>query len=417
MKAALDAVGIDLGTCSALCAYANKADKADKADKNAAPVMIPNRWGRTSTPSVVGWDGDWVVGEDAVRLALQGSGSVCWDVKRKAGEDDTGDVLTPLLRSLREDAEVFLGRFVSSCALAVPESFSPLRREVMTKAAEAAGITNVRMVSEPVAAAIAFGSEGRFLILDFGGASSCISVVESEDGAWRGLESIESAKAGGRDIDLVLAEWLLERLRLDPMPEDDPRRRALLLEAEAIKIALSSCLVYDWKPPSLVNKENRDLPVFQVEREELERMTRFSVRHLLNVTGRLWDKHQPERLLLLGGSSRIPLLRELLEREIVPPERLSVCGEESIAAGAALYAAAGQERLSDESAAAKAPGKRLRDLKMRLVPIEPALNPAQKVRLRLMVDKLENLEDNASSMEIMEGIVKNLEAEFSKRSN
>ena len=415
----VDAVGINLGTRNAFCAYAG-------ADKNISPVVIPNRWGRTSTPSIVAWDEDWLVGEDAVRLFLRGSGSVWWNVKREAESDfvtscgnvryKAQDVLTPLLRALREDADVYLGRFVSSCVLAVPECFSPLQREAMIQAAETAGITNVRVVSEPVAAAFAFGREGRFLILDFGAGVADISVVESNGSAWQILESLDGAKIGGCDFDLALAEWLQERLRLDRMSEDDPRWRTLILEAEAIKIALSSCLAYDWKPPSLACRE---FPVLRIEREELERMTRFSLRRLLNLVRRLWDKHQPECLLLVGGSSRIPLLREILEQEIARPERLSLGAEESIAIGAALYAVAGGELLRTESAPYEkipgeplAPGGHMKDLKMRLALIEPSLNPAQKMRLNLMADKLGNLENDASAVEILERVVKDLEAEF-----
>ena len=418
MKAILDAVGIDLGTNSSKCAYV-------RADKNNSPVIISNRWGRTSTPSIVGWDGGWAVGEDAARLFLSGSGPVWRDIKRQIGNENftvvcdgtrymTHDVLTPLLRALREDAEVFLGRFVSSCALAVPANFSTLQREVMTRAAEAAGMTNVRLIDEPVAAALAFGREGRFLILDFGAITSDISIVENEGGMWRILESVENSEIGGRDFDIALAEWLRERLKLGNTPEGNPCWRALLLEAEAIKIALSSCLTYDWKPPSL---DCREFPVVTIECEELERVTRFSIRRLLNMVRRLWEKHLPERLLLVGGSSRIPLVREIIEREIVGPERLTVCADESIAIGAALYAAR-QECPSpdavsggDDHVDSSASDRRTRDLKMRLVPVENALTVAQKIRLHTMFDKLENLKDDVSA-EILEGVVKDLEAEL-----
>ena len=337
------AIGIDLGTRSALCAYVGK---------DSRPVMIPNRWGRTSTPSVVGWDGDWVIGDDAVRLSLQTPAPVWWDIKRKVGGDfrafcggkphTAQDVLIPLLRAIREDAEVFLGRFVSSCALAVPACFSLVQREAMSQAAEEAGFRETRIVNEPTAAALAFGREGRFLILDFGAGTVDVSVVESENGVWQVLESVGSARLGGYDFDLALAEWLSERLRLDPMPLDDPRRRALVLEAETVKITLSSCRSCNWTPPAL---DGRDFQPLRVEREDLERMIRFSIRRLMHVVRKLWERCGPEHLLLVGGSSRIPLLHEILEEEIVRPERLCLCAEESVAAGAALYARTGEERL------------------------------------------------------------------------
>ena len=421
MKTMFDAVGIDIGARNARCVYAGKSGKTrkeEKKGKNSYPVIIPNRWGEISTPSFTGWDGDWVVGEDAVRLFLLGSNSVWESAKRKIETDFTAvcggarlqaqNIITPLFNALREDAEAFLGRFVSSCVLAVPAYFSPTQRELLTAAAEAAGITSVRMISEPVAAALAFGRDGRFLILDCGASQSSISVVESYDGICRLLETSESANIGG-DLDLAMAGWLGERLRLGHMPENDPRQRALLLEAEAIKIALSSCHTYDWKPPALSN-----IPVLQVEREELERTVRFSIKRITNMAGRLWEKHRPEYLLLVGGACRIPLLRDLLEQEIAP-EFFNFCAEESIATGAALHAFAGQERHLGEPGKLSVTGRRARDLKMRLVLIEPSLSQAQRERLHLMVSKLENLENDASSIEILEGIVKGLEAEFSQK--
>ncbi len=337
------AVGIDLGTRNALCAC---------VDGEGLPVMVPNRWGSTSTPSVVGWDGGWVIGEDALRLSLRGSESVWWDIKRKVGgnfsalcgtETYTAQaLLVPLLSALREDAEVFVGQFVSSCILAVPACFTLLQREAMTQAANAAGLREVRIVNEPTAAALAYGREGRFLVMDFGAGTVDISVVESENGVWQVLESVGTAKVGGYDFDIALAEWLRERLLLEAFSPSDPRWRVLILEAESIKIALSTCRSYSWKPPAL---GGHDLAPLLVEREDLERMVRFSIRRLILVVRKLWEKHDPQRLLLVGGSSRIPLLREILEREIAHPECFSLCAEESVAAGAALYTQSGKERL------------------------------------------------------------------------
>jgi molecular chaperone DnaK (HSP70) len=338
-------IGIDLGTRNALCFYAGAAN-------GARAVMVPNRWGRMSTPSVVGWDGGWVVGEDAVRLSLQSPIPVWWDLKRKVGGSFRAlcggkaraaeEVLVPLLAALREDAEVFLGTFVSSCVLAVPACFTLAQREAMAGAARAAGLEEARIVNEPTAAALAFGGEGRFLILDFGAGTVDISVVESERGVWQVLESVGSPHIGGYDFDLALAEWLRERLRLEPMQPEDPRWRMLVLEAETVKIALSSCQSYRWTPPVL---DGRDFPPLQIEREDFERMARFSIRRVMHVVRRLWERYEPEHLLLVGGSSRIPLLRKILEEEVAHPERLCLCAEESVAAGAALYARMGEERL------------------------------------------------------------------------
>ena len=339
MKSESVSIGIDLGTRNALCSYVNEL---------GAVEAIRNRWGSLSTPSVVGWDGEWHVGEDAVRMALNGSEDVWWDVKRRVGSpfravlDGRGHAAHDLLSALREDAEAHLGVFVSSCVLAVPACFSLTQREAMVRAADAAGLHEARIVAEPTAAALSFGREGRFLVLDFGAGTVDLSVVESGEGVWQVLESVGSDGIGGYDFDLALADWLRERLLLAPLPSSDSRWRALVMEAERVKVALSECLALDWTPPPL---EGRALPPLTVRREELERLMRFPIRRLVHIVRRLWERHGPDHLLLVGGSSRIPLLREVLEREVARPERLSLCAEDAVVRGAALYTRSGRERL------------------------------------------------------------------------
>ncbi|GHV34086.1 heat-shock protein Hsp70 [Synergistales bacterium] len=337
-------IGIDLGTRNALCAT---------LDERLRPVIIPNRRGNMSTPSVVGWDNGWAVGDDAIRLSLKGGAPVWWDIKRKVGGDfraccggksySPEELLVPLIQSLREDAEVFLGTLVSSCVLAVPACFSLFQRMGIKRAAAAAGLAESRIVNEPTAAALAFGREGRFLILDFGAGTVDVSVVESENNVWQVLESVGSPGLGGYDFDLALAEWLIERLRIEPLSPEDPRRRSLVMEAENIKIALSSCESFKWTPPAW-EKNAQNNPI-TIEREDMERLMRFSIRRMTHSVRRLWERYKPEHLLLVGGSSRIPLLHGILEKEIAKPERLCLCAEESVAAGAALCSMAGEERL------------------------------------------------------------------------
>jgi molecular chaperone DnaK (HSP70) len=94
-----------------------------------------------------------------------------------------------------------------------------------------------------------------------------------------------------------------------------------------------------------MGQANFRFPSLRIEREDLERMVRFSIRRIVHVVQRLWTRHKPDHLLFVGGASRMPLLREILEKEVTRPERLSLCPEESIAAGAALYSRRGRKRL------------------------------------------------------------------------
>ena len=124
--------------------------------------------------------------------------------------------------------------------------------------------------------------------MDFGAGTVDLSVVESDEGVWQVLESVGSDGIGGYDFDLALADWLRERLLLAPLPSTDPRWRALVMEAERVKVALSECLTLDWTPPPL---EGRALPPLTVRREELERLMRFPIRRLVHIVRRLWERH------------------------------------------------------------------------------------------------------------------------------
>ena len=336
-------IGIDLGTRNALAAF---------VDPRGVVEPVKNRWGGNVTPSVVGWDNGWVVGEDAVRLGLMGSGNVWWDLKRKVGSSfsvvlkgrtySAQDLLVPLIAALREDAEVCMKGFISSCVLAVPACFTLAQREAMVQAANEAGLSDARVVAEPTAAALAFGGEGRFLVLDFGAGTVDLSVVESEGGVWQVLESVGSDNIGGYEFDVALAEWLKECLLLGSMPESDPRWRLLVQEAEKIKISLSECWSCHWTPPPIGEWSPPEMTIY---REDVERLMRFPIRRLIHTVRRLWDRYEPDHLLLVGGSSRIPLLQEILEREVALPQRLSLSAGDAVVRGAALYTATGRERL------------------------------------------------------------------------
>ncbi len=171
-------LGIDLGTRYALCAV---------FDGVQGPVVVPNRWGKRSTPSVTAWTGSgWTAGETAAAGEMKHPSTTWWDLKRKVGTPWKGrcgrasvsaeDALVPLLTLLREDGEAFLGAFVEACVLAVPASFSFAERSAMARAARSAGFSRSRIVNEPTAAALAFGSSGRFLILDYGAGTVDLSV-------------------------------------------------------------------------------------------------------------------------------------------------------------------------------------------------------------------------------------------------
>ncbi len=327
-------LGIDLGTRYALSAV---------PVKGKGVLVVPSRWGGGRTPSVTALtQSGWLAGEDAARSEMKNPSTTWWDMKRKLGSPwrarcgrasyTAEDVLVPLLTLLREDAEAFLGTFISSCVLTVPAFFSFAERSAMGRTARSSGFSSVRIVNEPTAAALAFGIMGKFLILDYGAGTVDISVVESEGGVWQVLESAGLPASGGRDFDILLASSLNEKMKLPRLEDNSALWRALLSEAESLKIALSSCASCEWTPPAGVS-----CPSLRVTREEFEDLIRPSIEQVTTAVRRLWMRFKPSKLLLVGGGSRIPLLRALLEERVARPEHLNQCPDESVVTGAALY--------------------------------------------------------------------------------
>ncbi len=337
-----ETLGIDLGTRYALTALL----------RDGKPVILPNRWGAMRTPSVVAWTpGGFLAGEEALRMEIRDPAHVWWDLKRQIGSPwkarcgvrarTAEELLVPMLVLLREDAEAWLGAFITNCVLTVPAYFSFSERSAIARSARSAGFSSVRIINEPTAAALAFGRQGRFLVLDFGAGTADISVVESENGVWQVLESTGRSDVGGRDFDELLASWLARGIGVSD--EDSPFRRMLLSEAERLKIALSDYERCEWVPFGEV--EGKD-PVV-VSRNVFEHLVRDRISVVVDDVRRLWDRHRPEKLLFVGGSSRIPLLRRMLEDRIARPERLSVCPDEAVVFGAALSTASGEKLLID----------------------------------------------------------------------
>lgn len=338
-------IGIDLGTRFAQTAV---------YEPNKGVKIIPNRWGTLKTPSYVAiTDEGLIVGEDAARLALSGADNIWWNMKRHVGSDWVAryagkaytpeDLLLALLCVLREDAEAFLKAFISSCVLAVPAHFSFAERGALAKAAQMAGFEKVRIVNEPTAASLAVGVGGRFLVLDFGAGTLDISVVEGERGVFQVVESEGRNDIGGVDIDRRLCAWLSKRLYGGSRTFDERKLSLILTEAEKIKIALSEAQTVQWPLPAGLS-EGTPLTL-EIRRDEFEKIIEPIMQEILKLVCRLWRRYEPTRLLLVGGSSRIPLLRKMLAKHVYEPEKLRMGAEEAVVVGTALYTFQGKERL------------------------------------------------------------------------
>lgn len=337
-------IGIDLGTRYAMAAY---------CPSGQGPVLIPNRWGEFKTPSVVCWENDrWYAGEEAMRKEFYIPDSCWWDIKRKLSSDwapivdgrslSAQEILVPLLSQVREDCEATLKCMVTSAVITVPAHFSFLERSAMARVARNSGFENVRIINEPTAAAMACARDGRVLVVDFGAGTFDVSVLEVEGKTWQVLESLGDSSVGGIEIDVKLAQWMAASAGLSYENLSSVFKKLILSEAERVKCDLSFRPKIRWQIPTALSSNRAEIIV---TRGDLERLARPVLSKAVDMVSELWNRHGPESLLLVGGSSRIPLFRDLISRKVAIPEHISRCPDEVVALGAAVYASNGEDDL------------------------------------------------------------------------
>ncbi len=368
-------IGIDLGTTFSVVAY---------LDSTGRPCTITNAEGDLITPSVVLLDGaSSVVGKEAVKaagmepekiadFAKRDMGSMFYS-KKVGGEQLPPEVIQSLiLEKLRKDAELKLGP-IDRAVVTVPAFFNEPRRKATQDAAQLAGLQILDIINEPTAAAIAFGYQVGFLdekgqakqketilVYDLGGGTFDVTVMEIAGTDFTALATGGDVFLGGVDWDRRLAEHIGNKFR-DKHHGFDPRQDAsgnqrLLKEAEDTKRALSA------REQVTVTFEHVGqgirLPITRVEFEEmtadlLER-TRFTIKSVLKEAKLQWT--DITRLLLVGGSSRMPMVQRMLEEESGLKVDRSLSPDEAVAHGAALYA--GLLIAREEPQSADAPPKK-----------------------------------------------------------
>jgi molecular chaperone DnaK len=356
-------IGIDLGTTYSVVAA---------LDATGRPVTVPNRHGDLATPSVVLFEDDGlIVGKEALRLALLEPECVAECAKRDigsrfyhrpvAGRQVQPELISALvLKRLKADAERRLGP-IRQAVITVPAYFDHTRREATCEAARLAGLVVISLLNEPTAAALAYGFREGFLdavgaldgrktvrpgvmtvvVYDLGGGTFDVTVTQIRDRTFKTLATDGDVRLGGRDWDRRIVDHAAKSY-LTEHPEDDPRKdaktlQALFKEAEEVKRTLSersrTRLVYahDGKQLglTLTRAEFDELTADLLER------TRVTTKLVLTEAGLEWA--EVDKLLLSGGSTRMPqvsrMLRELSGKE---PDQ-SISPDEAVAHGAALY--------------------------------------------------------------------------------
>ncbi|MEW2117776.1 Hsp70 family protein [Streptomyces sp. NPDC005474] len=354
-------VGIDLGTT--YCAVA-------VADRLGRPSIVRNREGENITPSVVMFQGDTVVvGSQAKRSAATAPDHVVQFVKRYMGEtnpvyhSESGTPYRPeeisalLLKRLKEDAEMMLGEPVEQAVITVPAYFDDVRRKATQDAGRLAGLEVLRIVNEPTAAALAYGLAqssvdsredgegaaeiGTVLVYDLGGGTFDVTVMRVEDGDYTVIATDGDRNLGGFNWDGALMNYLNDTFMASGGPdlnEDSAQQAELRDKAEIAKRTLSNA------PQAVVvlSAGGRHEQI-RVTREKFEAITAKLLDDTRVITeGVLKDARlgwaDIDRLLLVGGSTRMPMVQELIQRLSGREPERGIAQDEVVALGAALIA-------------------------------------------------------------------------------
>jgi len=340
-------IGIDLGTTNSLAAYFTEK----------GPQIIPNRLGKRLTPSVVSMDEEEqiYVGDLAVERGLLYPGSTASVFKRDMGsgrkfqllhKSFTAEELSSfVLRALKEDAETFLGEPVTEAVISVPAYFNDERRRATRRAGELAGLKVERIISEPTAAAIAYGlyqSQGhmRFLVFDLGGGTFDVSVLERIDQILEVRAVAGDNFLGGEDFTAVLEDMFFEKYpQFDRLTLDAKTLRHIHKQAEKCKIGFAEGKTSDMecKIGEEVYTYPVGLPAYEHACGELLDKIRQPVRRSLS------DAHirlsDIDKVVLVGGATKSPVIRRFVSKLFRALPDTNINPDEAVALGAAIQGA------------------------------------------------------------------------------
>lgn len=344
-------IGIDLGTTNS-CVSVMEAGEAK---------VIPNAEGVRTTPSVVAFKGDEIqVGDVAKRQAITNLNTVS-SIKRHMGDnayrvDINGKKYTPqeisamILQNLKKTAEAYLGETVDKAVITVPAYFNDSQRQATKDAGKIAGLDVLRIINEPTAAALAYGidktdKEQTVLVFDLGGGTFDVSILSLADGTFEVLSTAGDNVLGGDDFDNVIINWLVQEFKTESgvdLSNDKMALQRLKDSAEKAKKDLSGVTSVEIQLPFISMSANGPLHLNRtLTRAKFDQLTAHLVERCLGPVRRaLKDaKLTPkdlDQVLLVGGSTRIPAVQELVKRELGKEPNKSVNPDEVVAMGAAI---------------------------------------------------------------------------------
>jgi molecular chaperone DnaK len=352
-------IGIDLGTT-------NSAAAVIEAGK---PTVIPSAEGPTAAgkmfPSVVAFtaDGQLLVGEPAKRQVVTNPEGTIFEIKRKMGTDYKiriyGKEYTPqqisslILQKIKKDAETFLGFPIKKAVITAPAHFNDNQRQATKDAGEIAGLEVVRIINEPTAACLAYGldkleKEMKVLVFSFGGGTHDITLMEFGQGVFQVLATSGDTQTGGADVDNAIINLVLEDFKSKTgidLRNDRTAMARLKEAAERAKIELSNLMSTDIDLPFIASDSSGPKNLHHVlTRAKLEEIAHPIVSRIEEPIRRVLNdaKLQPkdiDKVVLIGGMTRMPLVRKFVEEVIGKPAERGIDPMEAVAIGAAIQGA------------------------------------------------------------------------------
>ncbi len=344
-------IGIDLGTTNSCVAVYEGGE----------PVVIPNPEGARTTASVVAFTktGERIVGQVAKRQAITNPDKTVMSIKRHMGTDYKVDIdgkkyapqeiSAMILQKLKSDAEAYLGTSVDKALITVPAYFSDAQRQATKDAGKIAGLEVMRIINEPTAAALAYGmdkeNDQRIMVFDLGGGTFDVSILEISDGVFEVLATNGDTHLGGDDFDQRIIDWMADKFKTEngvDLRNDKMVLQRLKDAAEKAKIELSGMLSTNINLPFITATAAGPLHFdATLTRAEFDRITADLVDRSMTPTKKALadagiNVSQIDKVLLVGGSTRIPAVQEAVKKFIGKDPFKGINPDECVAVGAAI---------------------------------------------------------------------------------
>lgn len=368
-------IGIDLGTTNSVVAVMEGGE----------PIVITNSEGGRTTPSVVAFtkDGNRLVGQVAKRQAVTNPENTLYSIKRfmgrkfdevesetkqvpykveKAGNGDVRisvdgkqynppEIAAMVLQKLKQSAEDYLGAKVEKAVITVPAYFNDAQRQATKDAGKVAGLEVLRIVNEPTAAALAYGLDKKkdevIAVFDFGGGTFDISVLEVGEGVVEVKSTNGDTHLGGDDVDEVLVSWIIDEFKKDQgidLHNDKMALQRLKESAEKAKVELSSAMETEINLPFITaDASGPKHLVMKLTRSKFEQLVEPILKRLMPPVEQAikdagLEPKDIEEIVLVGGSTRIPKVQEMVKNFFGKEPNKSVNPDEVVALGAAVQA-------------------------------------------------------------------------------